>query len=404
MGGDITRFRLQDATLHPPALSPDDGCAYVAERRNATTAFSETWSGHRIQVTLFLARPPRVSYLCVFCPDLDHAVFPLEPKILATEDDLVLLRIIRLPRLPSPYGPDSHRVGILRCGTSVQQRPHRGTAGDFYVVAGLCRAPNAVNPGEFVLCLHNSSFSIAWSTHNISLDEQQRRQYGSSFHHVNNKVIAIGGEAGTMGLPTPPLRYVRLPSPLGKTWKAWGLRWKLCLTFRGHYVNDGWMSRTWSRPDLSCKRESSGPMPPEVLGDGGMPLGLFKGLEMCQPIISLHDDDDGTVYFMVKKNRMDNKAWVIAVDMQNNTLQGVAEFAAGRTFGMSITFMHSMISRHLTTAPEAKGNLKRPGTVLLGSSNKMPRGFWMSMPPRDDDQEQHDAETQGNEDMILDGG
>ncbi|XP_039778882.1 uncharacterized protein LOC120646335 [Panicum virgatum] len=145
-------------------------------------------------------------------------------------------------------------------------------------------------------------------------------------------------------------------------------------------------------------------MPPEVLGDGGMPLGLFKGLEMCQPIISLHDDDDGTVYFMVKKNRMDNKAWVIAVDMQNNTLQGVAEFAAGRTFGMSITFMHSMISRHLTTAPEAKGNLKRPGTVLLGSSNKMPRGFWMSMPPRDDDQEQHDAETQGNEDMILDGG
>ena len=60
-----TRFRLQDATLHPPALSPDDGDgaeipwvlldrhAYVAERRNATTAFSETWRGHRIQVTLF---------------------------------------------------------------------------------------------------------------------------------------------------------------------------------------------------------------------------------------------------------------------------------------------------------------------------------------------------------------
>ena len=198
------------------------------------------------------------------------------------------------------------------------------------------------------------------------------------------------------GRPTPPLRYVRLPSPLREDVEGMGgdarlardiavvqqgrtikfvelqLRWKPCLTFRGHYVSDGWMSRTWSRPvaadwsddcwDLSCKRESSDipvygkphfePMPSEVLGDGGMPLGLFKGLEMCQPTISLHDDDDdGTVYFMAKKNRMDNKAWVIAVDMQNNTLQGVAEFAAGRTFGMSITFMHSRISRHLTTAP-----------------------------------------------------
>ncbi|KAG2543399.1 hypothetical protein PVAP13_9NG743500 [Panicum virgatum] len=271
-----------------------------------------------------------------------------------------------------------------------------------------------VDPGKFALCLHNSSFPVGWSTHDISLDELQRRQYGRCFHHLNSKVIAIGGDGGTMGFvdlwrgillcdvlkvergkgkPIPSLRYVMLPSsPVeenvagrgdarlardiavvqqGRTIKYVELQvhWKHCLTFKGHYVKDGWMSRTWSRPvaadcsddcwDLSCKRESSDipvhskphfePLP-KVLDDGGMPLEMFKGLEICQPKISLHDDD-GTVCFMAKKNRRDDKAWVIAVDMQNNTLQGVAEFAAGRTIGMSFTLMQSRISKYLMTAP-----------------------------------------------------
>ncbi|GJN03978.1 hypothetical protein PR202_ga21481 [Eleusine coracana subsp. coracana] len=58
------------------------------------TAFSTTWDKKKIQVTLCLAHPPRVSYIYVFCPGLYHTEFPLEPKILATEEDLVLLRII----------------------------------------------------------------------------------------------------------------------------------------------------------------------------------------------------------------------------------------------------------------------------------------------------------------------
>jgi len=71
-----------------------DNQAYVAERRNNTTAFSETWRGEQIQVTLCLARPPRVSHLCVLCPGMAHTVFPLEPHILAMEEDVILLRII----------------------------------------------------------------------------------------------------------------------------------------------------------------------------------------------------------------------------------------------------------------------------------------------------------------------
>ncbi|CAL4912633.1 unnamed protein product [Urochloa decumbens] len=148
------------------------------------------------------------------------------------------------------------------------------------------------------------------------------------------------------------------------------VHWKACPTFRGCYVNDGWMSRTWSRPvaadcsgdgwDLGCKQESSDitvcskphfELSPRMLDDGGMPLESLEGLAICQPTLSLHDDDD-TVYFKTKKNRMDDKAWVIAVDMKNNTLQGVAEFASGRAVG--IAYMHSRISKYLTATPDKR--------------------------------------------------
>jgi hypothetical protein len=146
-------------------------------------------------------------------------VFSVEPDILAMEEDLVLLRVIvsskrdflddadyyiyqatdeaagggpslkRLPRSPNPYGFDSHKVGILRCGARHQWRdhalcPHRDTSGDFYIVAALCKARSSVFPEEFVLCLYNSSSPTIWSTHNISVDRNQhRRQYGCYFQH-----------------------------------------------------------------------------------------------------------------------------------------------------------------------------------------------------------------------------
>jgi hypothetical protein len=380
-------------------------------------------------------------------------VFPVEPHILAMEEDLILLRIIvssktdifkdadyyiyqatdeavgggpslkrlpRLPRLPklrSPYEFDSDQVGILRCGARHQRRynalcPHSDTAGDFYIVAALCRAPNSVAAGEFVICLYNSNSPTIWITHKISVDENQHRlQYGCHFEHYNSKVIPIGGDSGTMGFvdlwrgilfcdvlklqrgkTTPPFRYVTLPPPLlpgranrgdarlarditvvqqGRTIKYVELQvhWKPYPTFRGQYFRDGWMSRIWTRPvdadcaedcwKPGCKQESSDipvdsnphfKLLPKILDHTGMTVKPFKGLFVCQPTLSLSDDDD-LVYFMTKGKSMDGKAWVIAVDMKNNTLQGVDEFVAERTIGVDFGYMHSRISKYLTAAP-----------------------------------------------------
>ncbi|TVU19576.1 hypothetical protein EJB05_35732, partial [Eragrostis curvula] len=465
--------RLQNATLHPPALSPndddDDGAeipwvlleerAYVADSRNATTAFSTTWDNKDIQVTLCLARPPRVSYICVFCPGREYTEFPLEPKILAAEEDLVLLRVIvsskhgqdmyedadlyiyqaadmaaagggpslkRLPRPPRQF--ESTHAGILRCGINHKQhhdqsgfvlRPHRDTTDDdFYVVAGLSRAHSA-KAGEFLLLQYSSKVPTHWSTDIISLNDQQLAQYevqhGCDFHHINSKVIAIGGNAGTMGFvdlwkgilfcdvlkvegkPIPPLRYVPLPPDILPGTVSRGdarnardiaisedeegrmmikyvelqVRWKPGEGFRGPYAIDGWVTRTWKRPVSAtyledawvedCTRESS-LIPvdnnphfnqlPKVLDREGRPMLPFKGLAVRQPTLSLHDDD-ATVYFMIKKDLRDPKAWVIAVDMRKNALQDVTEFAADRNINVSFAYKHSRISRYLR---QAQGN------------------------------------------------
>ena len=74
---------------------------------------------------------------------------------------------------------------------------------------------------------------------------------------------------------------------------------------------------------------------------------------VCQHTLSLHSDDH-TVCFMVKINNYDHKAWVIVVDMKNNNLQGVVEFAAGRYTAVGFAYLHSRISKYLRRTP---GNL-----------------------------------------------
>ncbi|CAL5080181.1 unnamed protein product [Urochloa decumbens] len=430
------RFRLLDATLNPPVLAADEEDAasqalpwvlleveaYVAKRENATTAFFETWDRKQIQVTLCPRRPPRVSYLCVHSPDAEIHV---EPKILATEDDLVLLRIAigrqedvtdnleyyvyqaddgsgrpaltHLPQPPRPYRFDSSNMGIMRCRTD-----HCSDDGcrQEFVVAGLSDAPDDYPEGDFVLCLYKSKDKV-WTKSIVSLDEQQRRQYGSDFDHDNTKMIAIGGDAGTMGFvdlwrgilfcdvlqeegeAIPPLRYVPLPVTRPKK-KLRGeprlcrdvavvdgrlkyvelqLHWKNSVVVRGARLKDGWIAATYSKAatssledtwskdyevDSNCMNFKNDPLTkllPKMFNDEGMPLPPFKRLDVCQPTLALDHHD--TVYFMTKFERQDAKAWVVVVDMKKKVLQAVCPFSAERNTFINFAYMHSRISSHL---------------------------------------------------------
>jgi len=275
----------------------------IDDRRNATTAYSRTRDGHRIQVTFWSALPPLVSYFSVYCPDLEPAAFPREPVIMATEDDLVLLRLVLGPpsailepdrfdylvyqagAMPSLHlighpGPSrffgDYQVGLLRCHPKLEPTKRADDDGDFYIIAALCYA---MVPGHYDLHTFDSRSKV-WGTRTALLPEQQQRGEHSS--HVNSKVVVLGGEMGTMGwvdlwqgilfcdvlLKQPVLRYITLPAPLDPDRKLQGCprsardiaviegRIKY-VEFQNHiipgsvidgnYIANGWTAVTWSR-------------------------------------------------------------------------------------------------------------------------------------------------------------
>uniref|UniRef100_K4A146 DUF1618 domain-containing protein n=1 Tax=Setaria italica TaxID=4555 RepID=K4A146_SETIT len=401
-----TDRRLYPSTLHPPDLSADDDAgaeenlpwfllelkAYVAKRDNATTAFSRTWDGKRIQVTLCPRRPPRVSYIHV------------EPRILAAEDDLAVLAITvgpqkdvdknldcyvyqvdddgsgrpsltHIPRPPRPYFFGANDTGVLRYRTDDEHTAGRRE----YIVAALYRAPWGLPAGQFDLCLSDSKRGY-WKVHNVN------------FYHKNCKVVAIGGDAGTMAfvdlwwgiifcdvlrVEGPLLRYVAVPEPMqnNKTldddarlyrdiavvgdrlkYVELQLHWKACAHFSKSYFSDGWMASVGRPLDTEIMDSTDvkvhGKLVPKVWRDQGMALSPFRDLDACQPVLGLQEDAD-IVYFTTKLNRWDADAWVVAVDMRKRELLGVDAFAAQRYVGINF-YVHARISKHLMNPETAR--------------------------------------------------
>ena len=200
------------------------------------------------------AGPPRVSYLCVFsrCPadarkgDEEEEMITIEPQVIATDGNLVLVRIIvcpeeslfdgvdlyiyrpagdggpllrRLERPPGDYFFNSYQVGILSCPTdrldgssnlSFLRRPHRAPEDEQYMVVALSDDESrlVVGGGRFVLYLYNSKLRT-WTTSAVAVEDQHFNKYQQEgyFVHDNCKVISVGGEHGTIRLCWPLARH-----------------------------------------------------------------------------------------------------------------------------------------------------------------------------------------------------
>ncbi|KAL6838433.1 hypothetical protein ACP4OV_031678 [Aristida adscensionis] len=273
--------RTRKTCFHPPAVDAGaqgeedipwvllEQLAYIADRRNDTTAYAHSRSGERLQVTFVAARPPRVSYICVFCPDAAAAgnqedAIPSDPEVIASHDNLVLLRILVGPvgfcsrpdlyvyrpapadeegEGPSltllPQSPDidfrAAQVGILNCSTGRRDghalltlRAHRAREDQRYMVAALYDDPDDLGRGNFLLYLYNSKLET-WTKTIVSLDLQPLQDLVNNglFLHVNHRVLGVGGDGGTMAFvdlwrgiilcdvlrvqTSPTLRFVRLP-------------------------------------------------------------------------------------------------------------------------------------------------------------------------------------------------
>ncbi|CAM0871632.1 unnamed protein product [Alopecurus aequalis] len=99
------------ATTSPPrypAWVLLDKKGYFADRENATTATTTSWTGHTIKVTFCLADPPAVSHFCVHGPEIKPEHFVEEPRVVSSEKDLVLLSFV-FTGGPRSTVLDSHR-------------------------------------------------------------------------------------------------------------------------------------------------------------------------------------------------------------------------------------------------------------------------------------------------------
>ncbi|PNT78107.1 uncharacterized protein LOC100841809 isoform X1 [Brachypodium distachyon] len=66
--------------------------AFYDDGENATTAEAETSTGHNVKVTFRLADPPALSRVSVDMPELDIGGYGLQPEVVFSAKDLVLLR------------------------------------------------------------------------------------------------------------------------------------------------------------------------------------------------------------------------------------------------------------------------------------------------------------------------
>ncbi|CAN6281237.1 unnamed protein product [Urochloa humidicola] len=254
-------LRSMDSNLFPASLNPPahrgvdlasgprpswillDFAAYFANKVNYTTAVCNL-QGKMIQVTFVPAHPPRVSYFCVYCPDLKPTDYAIEPKIIATEANLVLLRIVIGSRYEA-WCRGAHEYLIYRAGgpnefASLEHLPHsrpyyfhddqvgllsNGTGG--YTVAALLddasvRYNLPPSPCKYRVCIFDSKDKV-WTVKAVPVLLPKNQQQG--FYHATSKVITIGGKCGTMAFvdlwrgilqydvlgENPSLRYTQLP-------------------------------------------------------------------------------------------------------------------------------------------------------------------------------------------------
>ncbi|KAL6660183.1 hypothetical protein ACP70R_002305 [Stipagrostis hirtigluma subsp. patula] len=200
------------AASHRRSGSPSwvllDKVAYLANRRNGTTAGGYGRTGQAVEVSFWLADPPRLSHLCVHCPGLEKTDFAEEPFVVCSEKNIAVLQVyftfgpkdsieemglrdyfvyrahhehpsLELLPTPSPRALQPHEFGLLPCV---------GGKDDDFVIAVL--RPTVVVPEEYDLYIFSSS-TWTWSDRLAILDPQAPRMFGELGIHRAAKVIAL---------------------------------------------------------------------------------------------------------------------------------------------------------------------------------------------------------------------
>ncbi|XBI28296.1 hypothetical protein VPH35_052552 [Triticum aestivum] len=299
---------------------------------------------------------------------------------------------VKLVHCPPYFRIYDQEVALLHCHDQ-----------EMFFIAVLRRAfiEREYTDGHFNLHLYNSK-TKAWSTKLMLLDSPKDFEFQSP-----NKGITIGGELGSVGWvdlgrgiiicdlllldSNQSLRYIPLPSPLDVTDPLIGypLYVQNITVLQGYIkyfemhnnvrpgsdtgsspISQGWIAATkklkissigstsdssnWEE-DCTIRCPDDVPLDNPVYAQMLLPNLQERGDDtkpnlkrtcLGYPALSLHDGD--VVYLMHMPDTLGDKACVIALDMRNKAVKGVANFGgSGRPLGHCFTYFPSGISKHL---------------------------------------------------------
>uniref|UniRef100_A0A0E0CKP7 DUF1618 domain-containing protein n=1 Tax=Oryza meridionalis TaxID=40149 RepID=A0A0E0CKP7_9ORYZ len=353
-------------TVDPPGSPPPasillEPYGYFSDRTNHTTARGLTRDGKNIVVTFWTATPPRASFFTLHSPDdTKCSTFADAPDAVCSDHHLLLLRIPICLEATQIYAINNHYFVYHADGDDEQRR----------------RLTPVPTPPGLTFAFPNTS-----------------------------KVIVMGGELGTVGwvdlwhgilvcdilLDNPRLRYIPLPPPLvPRQLRGDPMFLRDIIVLGGHIKffemynhtgsasAQGWVAATKkmkissiasgnsssSWEDDCAIRFSEVPvdsltfaqmlrLPNLQHGTAGTTRLTLKRLHAGYPALSLHDSD--VVYIMHTPDPdEEDKALVIAVDMRNKALKGVADFGFGRPVGYGFTYLQSGISKHLSNCSSSR--------------------------------------------------
>ncbi|CAM0952678.1 unnamed protein product [Alopecurus aequalis] len=395
-----------------------DTMAYIDNETNATTAYGIRSDGEsQIQVTFWIAEPPCISYFTVHCPGLKPDAFPRLPRVVATEDDLALLRI---PVFPEHNLKDDDRINeffIYRAGTGGNQKerlrllPNPSSLYYADKEVGILNCPT--DDRFFIAVLHRDPFTSPESRYIHMFDSQTWKwdtkpvsPPGSYSYCITDKVFTIGGRFGSMAwvdlwrgifiydvlLGGTTISYIPLPSSGLPTLKGLGRTVRDIVAVNGFIkyfcmyspgidttnIKGDWLAYAWRmkyplqqdwQQDCHFKASEINPKHPELLQD--MPGGVEKPALMLRagsPFLSLHDAD--VVYILTKPLYIDDMAWVHAVNMSTKTVQGITESSAERTVGFMFRYTQSGLFKPVGIEVEQDNDENEDDLWTIVSYNK----------------------------------
>ncbi|XP_052168715.1 uncharacterized protein LOC127785319 [Oryza glaberrima] len=410
-------WKTKHLTLRPPCHGGGDGDgdgghpdwilldvqAYIADRRNATTATAMLSNGgHQIQVTICVAPPPLVSYICAWSPTTHPAeLFDTEPTVEAVDADLLLLRIHvslnhvhdlvyqasmspSLTLMPSqdPYLHEPNCIALI-------PRSSHG----FYISTldtDLCSGI-----GRYNLCLFDSTNS-KWSHESLSLDQLRNPPDKNEVLHITEKVITLkhphlvafvdlwrgiiicdilDSKIAASYVPIPK-EIINLNRTRGSmiTRDIAVVKDRLTMVRMGIFFDPEingwhWELSTWSRPVGSCLDDEEDEdwredfmvescdisvddntcKNVELLPKTQDDRPAIAKLHVANPTLSLTDPQ--VVYLVGNVDITDEKAVLLTLDMANKRLQRISVYDAERFVnGVDVGFTQSTISQYFAPA------------------------------------------------------